>query len=189
MRLWSPLLACFASLACGASIPKGVSTEDVSGTYDFAACDSDPCSRDSPTVYAYGSVVLANEPLEFRNASTRLMARLSLDADQRNPKINGCFALRVPRRKIGTVLGEVSAGALDWKRGTDGLVRFYMYYNVGEQAEYQVIARFDPDGAMEGAGSWKIRSPHLSRDYLWARRRGPPDAEACRVAIEARFNE
>jgi hypothetical protein len=182
--IWWIALCC----ACGASLPKGTSAADVSGTYDFAACDGEPCSLDSPNAYVRGSVVLANEPLEFRNASTRLMTKLQLDADQRNPRINGCFAVKV-LKKTRTVLGQVKAGGLQWERGQDGLIRFYMYYNIGERAEYQVIARFDPDGSMEGAGSWRQISQNIIRDYLWAHRRGPPDSEACRAGLEARFAE
>jgi hypothetical protein len=185
MRSLFVVLLC---LGCGASLPKGTSATDVSGTYDFIACDGDPCTPGGPNVYASGSIVLANEPLEFQSASTRLMARLSLDAEHRNSQINGCFAIKTVR-KIQTLLGQVKAGVLDWKRGPDGLIRFYLYYNIGEKAEYQVIARFDAGGAMEAAGSWKQISSHIVRDYLWGQRRGPPDSEACRAAIELRYTD
>jgi hypothetical protein len=179
------LLVLFCA-ACGASLPGKPSAADVSGTYRFLACDNTPCVPGSSYVYAEGTVVLANEPLFFRYASTRMMVRLALDADQRNPRLNGCYALHVLRKDV-TVLGQVPAGGLRWERGKDGLIRFYMFYSPGEEAEYQVITSIDPAGAWEGAGKWKLRSPRMRRDYLFASRSGPPDSEPCREALDKRY--
>jgi hypothetical protein len=180
------LLLAVLCAACGASLPDKPSAADVSGTYRFLACDGAPCQPGSSNVYAEGIVVLANEPLAFRYVSTRTMARMALDADQRNPRINGCYALHVLRKDV-TLLGQVPAGALRWERGKDGLIRFYMFYSPGEEAEYQIIASIDAKGAWDGAGKWKLRSPRLRRDYLFASRSGPPDAEPCREALDTRY--
>jgi hypothetical protein len=172
--------------ACGASLPDKPSAADVSGTYRFLACDGVPCAEGSPNVYAHGTVVLSNEPLTFRYASTRTMARLGLDADQRNPRVNGCFELTLLRKDV-SLLGQSPAGGLRWERGKDGLIRFYLFYAPGEEAEYQVITSIDANGSWEGAGKWKLRSPRIRRDYLFAARKGPPDSEPCREAIEKRY--
>jgi hypothetical protein len=182
------LLLVFLCAACGASLPDKPSAADISGTYRFLACDGTPCAPGSSNVYAEGTVVLASEPLSFRFASTRMMMRLALDADQRNPRINGCYALRVLRKDV-TLLGQVPAGGLRWERGKDGLIRFYMFYSPGEEAEYQVITSIDEKGAWEGAGKWKLRSPRMRRDYLFASREGPPDSEPCREALEKRYQD
>jgi hypothetical protein len=183
-----PLLLVLLCAACGASLPSNPSAADVSGTYRFLACDGDPCGPGSEHVYAEGTVVLDNEPLFFRFASTRTMLRLGLDADQRNPRINGCFALTTHRKDV-TILGQTPAGGLRWERGKDGLIRFYLFYAPTEDAEYQVIASIDAKGNWEGAGKWKLRSPRMRRDYLWASRTGPPDAEPCREAIDKRYTD
>jgi hypothetical protein len=183
MRFPVLLLLC---AACGAPLPDKPSAADVSGTYRFLACDDTPCEPGSKNIYAEGTIVLANEPLSFRYASTRMMVRLALDADQRNPRINGCYALRTLRKDV-TLLGQVPAGGLRWERGKDGLIRFYLFYAPGEEAEYQVITSIDAKGSWEGAGKWKLRSPRLRRDYLFASRSGPPDAEPCREALDKRY--
>jgi hypothetical protein len=184
MRCLPPLLLLCA--ACGASLPEKPSASDVSGTYRFLACDGEPCAQGSSKVYAEGTVVLSNEPLTFHYATTRMMIRLALDADQRNPRVNGCYALHVLRKDV-TLLGQVPAGPVHWERGKDGLIRFYLFYAPGEEAEYQVIASIDAQGSWEGAGKWKLRSPRLRRDFLWASRTGPADSEPCRDAMEKRY--
>jgi hypothetical protein len=176
----------FFCAACGASLPDKPSAADISGTYRFLACDGVPCTEGSPNVYAEGAVVLANEPLAFRYASTRTMARLGLDADQRNPRINGCYSVKLLRKDV-TVLGQYPAGGLRWERGKDGLIRFYLFYVPAEEAEYQVITSIDSAGSWEGAGKWKLRSPRMRRDYLFGARQGPPDSEPCREALDKRY--
>jgi hypothetical protein len=184
-RLLHAVLLC---AACGAPLPDKPSAQDVSGTYRFLACDGAPCEPGNGNVYAEGTVVLGNEPLSFRYASTRTMARMALDADQRNPRINGCYSLKVLRKDV-TLLGQVPAGSLHWERGKDGLIRFYMFYAPGEEAEYQVITSIDAKGAWTGAGKWKLRSSRLRRDYLYAERTGPPSGEPCREALDKRYQD
>jgi hypothetical protein len=185
MRWTFAILLC---AACGASLPSKPSAKDVSGTYKFLACDGEPCVPGSDKVYAEGFVVLDNEPLTFRYASTKTQAHLGLDADQRNPRINGCFAVKTHRKDV-SVLGQTPAGPMHWDRDKDGLVKFYLFYSPGEDAEYQVIVSIDGEGHWEGAGKWKLRSPRLRRDYLWASRTGPPDSEPCREALDTRYSD
>jgi hypothetical protein len=180
------LFAIVLCAACGASLPSKPSAADISGTYRFLACDGDPCVEGSPNVYAEGTVVLSNEPLTFRYVSTRTMARLALDADQRNPRINGCYSVKLHRKDV-TVLGQNPAGGVHWERGKDGLIRFYLFYAPGEEAEYQVVTSIDANGNWEGAGKWKLRSPRVRRDYLFAARKGPPESEPCREELDKRY--
>jgi len=186
MRALSLALLCLGAVSCGAPIPSVPSAADVSGVYRFFACDGEPCKEGSSKVYADGIVVLANEPLEFHYVATRTMARLGLDADQRNPRINGCFTVKTERKDV-TVLGQTPAGPLHWERGKDGLIRFYLFYVPGEQAEYEVITSIDSQGNWQGAGRWKLRSNRLRRDFLAATRIGPPTAEPCREALDKRY--
>jgi hypothetical protein len=183
MRSFAIALFC---AGCGASIPSAPSAADISGTYRFLACDGEPCGPGSSNVYAEGTVVLANEPLEFHYVATRTMARLALDADQRNPRINGCFAVKALRKDV-TILGQTPAGPLHWERGKDGLIRFFLFYIPGEEAEYEVITSIDAKGIWEGAGRWKLRSARLRRDFLYGARSGPATAEPCREALDKRY--
>jgi hypothetical protein len=173
---------------CGASIPHNPSAKDVSGTYKFLACDGQPCEPGSSNVYSEGIVVLANEPLTFHYVSTRTMERLSLDADQRNPRINGCFAVHT-RRKDVTILGQLPAGPLHWERDKEGVIHFYLFYEPAEKAEYEVVATIDDKGVWQGAGKWTLRSTRLRHDYLYGARTGPADAEPCREPLDKRYQD